>query len=157
MKGGRRQGRQKKRWENNIREWTGLEFGKSQRSMENRDKWRKLVLKIICGAPTTLADKGYMIMMMMLMMMMMRRRRRRFLSDTTHCPMVTLKAVCRTTVKQKIQLLYRSRQTLTSPSDIVLRLMRTAHARFLSDTTHCLTMTLISVCRTTVLPSGTEA
>ena len=29
VKGGRRQGRQKKRWEDNIREWTGLEFGKS--------------------------------------------------------------------------------------------------------------------------------
>ena len=28
MKGGRRQGRQKKRWEDNIREWTGLEFGR---------------------------------------------------------------------------------------------------------------------------------
>ena len=27
-KGGRRQGRQKKRWEDNIRKWTGLEFAK---------------------------------------------------------------------------------------------------------------------------------
>ena len=36
VKGGRRQGRQKKRWEDNIREWTGLEFGKSQRAVENR-------------------------------------------------------------------------------------------------------------------------
>ena len=32
-----------KRWEDNIREWTGLEFGKSQRAVENREKWRKLV------------------------------------------------------------------------------------------------------------------
>ena len=31
VKGGRRQGREKKRWEDNIREWTGLEFAKSQR------------------------------------------------------------------------------------------------------------------------------
>ena len=31
VKGGRRQGRQRKRWEDNIREWTGLEFAKSQR------------------------------------------------------------------------------------------------------------------------------
>ena len=30
-KGGRRQGRQRKRWEDNIREWTGLEFAKSKR------------------------------------------------------------------------------------------------------------------------------
>ena len=29
----------------NIREWTGLEFGKSQRAVENREKWRKLVAK----------------------------------------------------------------------------------------------------------------
>ena len=46
VKGGRRQGRQRKRWEDNIREWTGLEFGKSQRAMENRGKWRKLVVKL---------------------------------------------------------------------------------------------------------------
>ena len=45
VKGGRRQGRQKKRWEDNIREWTGLEFGKCQRAVENREKWRKLVAK----------------------------------------------------------------------------------------------------------------
>ena len=37
MKGGRRQGRQRKRWVDNIREWTALE---SQRAVENRDKWR---------------------------------------------------------------------------------------------------------------------
>ena len=45
VKGGRRQGGQMKRWEDNIREWTGLEFGKSQRAVENREKWRKLVAK----------------------------------------------------------------------------------------------------------------
>ena len=45
VKGGKRQGRQRKRWEDNIREWTGLEFGKSQRAVENREKWRKLVAK----------------------------------------------------------------------------------------------------------------
>ena len=28
----------------NIREWTGLEFAKSQRAVENREKWRKLVV-----------------------------------------------------------------------------------------------------------------
>ena len=37
VKGGRRQGRQRKRWEDNIREWTGPEFGKSQRAVENRE------------------------------------------------------------------------------------------------------------------------
>ena len=34
---GRRQGRQRKRWEDNIREWIGLEFAKSQRAVENRE------------------------------------------------------------------------------------------------------------------------
>ena len=45
VKGGRRHGRQRKRWEDNIREWTGLEFGRSQRAVENREKWRKFVAK----------------------------------------------------------------------------------------------------------------
>ena len=45
VKGGRRQDRQRKRWEDNIREWTGLQFGKSQRAVENREKWRRLVAK----------------------------------------------------------------------------------------------------------------
>ena len=38
LKGGRRQSRQRKRWKDNIREWTGLKFGKSQRAVENREK-----------------------------------------------------------------------------------------------------------------------
>ena len=45
VKGGRRQGRQRKRWEDNIREWTGLEFTKSLGAVENRGKWRKLAAK----------------------------------------------------------------------------------------------------------------
>ena len=45
VKGGRRQGRQRKRWEDNIREWTDLEFGRSQRAVENREKVGKLVAK----------------------------------------------------------------------------------------------------------------
>ena len=27
----------KKRWEDNIKKWTGLEFGKSHRAVENRE------------------------------------------------------------------------------------------------------------------------
>ena len=38
VKGGRRQGRHRKRWKDNIRKWTGLEFAKSQRAVENRAK-----------------------------------------------------------------------------------------------------------------------
>ena len=45
VRGGRRQGRQKKRWEDNIRDWTGLEFAKSQRIEDNREEWRELVVK----------------------------------------------------------------------------------------------------------------
>ena len=48
---GTRQGRQRKRWEDNIREWTGLEFANSQRAVENQGKWRKLVAK---SSPTIL-------------------------------------------------------------------------------------------------------
>ena len=46
VKEGRRRGRQKKSWEDNVREWTGLEFAMSQRAVENREKWRKLVVKL---------------------------------------------------------------------------------------------------------------
>ena len=60
----RRQGSQRKRWEDNIREWTGLESSKSQRAVENRKKLRKLVVKIIWSAPLTLAVKRLMMMMM---------------------------------------------------------------------------------------------
>ena len=45
VKGGRRQGRQRKKLEDNIREWTGPEFAKSQRAVENTEKWRKLGVK----------------------------------------------------------------------------------------------------------------
>ena len=58
VKGRRRQGRQRKRWKDSIREWTGLEFGRSQKAVENRRKIEKTGCKIICGAPTTLVVKG---------------------------------------------------------------------------------------------------
>ena len=59
VKGGRRQGRQKKKWEDNIREWTGLEFSKSQRAVENRVKWRTLVAKssVVPQRPSRLRDR----------------------------------------------------------------------------------------------------
>ena len=50
VKGGRRQGRQRKRWEDDIREWTGLEFAKSQRAVENRAKMDETGCEVICGA-----------------------------------------------------------------------------------------------------------
>ena len=59
VKGGRRQGGQRKRWEDNIREWTGLEFAKSKRAVENRDEWRKLVAKssVVLQRPSQLRDR----------------------------------------------------------------------------------------------------
>ena len=59
MKGGRRQSRHIKRWEDNIREWTCLEFAKSQRAMENREKWRKLVAKssVVPQRPSRFRDR----------------------------------------------------------------------------------------------------
>ena len=58
VKGGRRQSRQRKRREDNIREWRGLEFAKSQRAVENRGKWRKLVAKssVVPQRPSRLRD-----------------------------------------------------------------------------------------------------
>ena len=58
VKGGKRQGGQRKRWED-IREWTGLEFPKSQRAVENRGKWRKMVEKssVVPQRPSRLKDR----------------------------------------------------------------------------------------------------
>ena len=58
VKGGR-QGGQKKRWEDNIREWTGLEFTKPQTAEENGEKWRKLVAKssVVPQRPSWLRDR----------------------------------------------------------------------------------------------------
>ena len=55
----RRQGRQRKSWEYNIGEWTGLEFAKSQRAVEKREKWRKLVVKssVVPQRPSQLTDR----------------------------------------------------------------------------------------------------
>ena len=42
----------------NIREWTGLEFGKFQRAVGNREKWSKLVAKssVVPQRPSRLRD-----------------------------------------------------------------------------------------------------
>ena len=63
LKWGRRQGRQRKRWEKKQKqkngEWTGLGFAKSQRAVKNRDKRRKLVSKssLVPQRPSRLRDK----------------------------------------------------------------------------------------------------
>ena len=64
VKGGRRQGRQKKKWEDNIKEWRGLELAKSQRAVESREKWRKLVVKssVVPLRPSWLVKRLMMMM-----------------------------------------------------------------------------------------------
>ena len=50
-----------KRWEDNIREWTGLECAKSQRAVENWENWRKLVVKtsVVPKPPSQLRDRWW--------------------------------------------------------------------------------------------------
>ena len=43
MKGKRKRGRQKKRWEDNIIEWTGMDFASSIRAAESRTRWKGIV------------------------------------------------------------------------------------------------------------------
>ena len=45
VQGGRRRGRQRKRWGGSIEEWTGLEWNILLRKAEDREEWRKLVVK----------------------------------------------------------------------------------------------------------------
>ena len=58
VQGGRRRGRQRKRWEDNIKEWTALEWNIILREAENREEWRKLGCKIYSGAPTVSQTTG---------------------------------------------------------------------------------------------------
>ena len=39
----KKRGRQKKRWEDNIKEWTGMDFASSTRAAENRSGWKGIV------------------------------------------------------------------------------------------------------------------
>ena len=43
MKGKRKIGRQKKRWEDNIKDWPGMDFASSARAAENRSRWKGIV------------------------------------------------------------------------------------------------------------------
>ena len=43
VKGHRKRSRQKKRWEDNIKEWTGMDFVSSSRAAENRTSWKAIV------------------------------------------------------------------------------------------------------------------
>ena len=43
VKGARKRGSQKKRWEDNIKEWTEMGFGDSLKAAENREGWKGIV------------------------------------------------------------------------------------------------------------------
>ena len=55
----RRQGRHKKGWEDNIKEWTSLDFAKSQRAIEKNEKWKTLVVNssVVPRRPSRLRDR----------------------------------------------------------------------------------------------------
>ena len=55
-KGARRIGRQKKRWEDNIKEWTGMGFGDSLRAAEDREGWKGIVAAMVPRRPPRLRD-----------------------------------------------------------------------------------------------------
>ena len=58
VKGARRRGRQKKRWEDNIKEWMGMGFGDSLRAAEDTGRVERYCCNVICGVPTTSEVKG---------------------------------------------------------------------------------------------------
>ena len=45
VQGGRQIGKERKRWEDNIKEWPGLEWNIILRKAENLEEWRKVVVK----------------------------------------------------------------------------------------------------------------
>ena len=58
VKGGRRQGGQRKRWEDNIREWPGLEVRQVPVGSGEQREMEETGCEIICVAPATLTVKG---------------------------------------------------------------------------------------------------
>ena len=57
VKGKRKRGRQKKRWVDNINEWTGMDFANSTRAAENRTRWKGIVATLSV-VPTTFQGYG---------------------------------------------------------------------------------------------------
>ena len=45
IEGIRRRGRPKMQWQDNIVKWTGLDINKAMRAAENREGWKKIVMK----------------------------------------------------------------------------------------------------------------
>ena len=47
VKGRRKSDRQTKRWEDNIKEWTRMDFASSARAAEKRTKWKRIFAKSV--------------------------------------------------------------------------------------------------------------
>ena len=45
-KGKIKRGRQKKRWEDTIKEWTGMDLANSARAAENRTRWKEIIANL---------------------------------------------------------------------------------------------------------------
>ena len=58
VNGRKRQGRQQKSWEDNIRNWTRPEFVKYQKAVREQRKLEETGCGVICGATSTLAVKA---------------------------------------------------------------------------------------------------
>ena len=58
VKGARKRGRQKKRWEDNIKEWAGMGFGDSLRAEEDRERWKSIIAmpSVVPRRPPRLRD-----------------------------------------------------------------------------------------------------
>ena len=58
VKGARRRGRQKNRWEDNIKEWMEMGFGDSLRAAEDREGWKGIVAtsSVVPRRPPRLRD-----------------------------------------------------------------------------------------------------
>ncbi|XP_072048920.1 uncharacterized protein [Amphiura filiformis] len=51
VQGKRRRGWQRKRWMDNIAQWTGVNFSQTQTLAHNRDRWRMVVERSIMQCP----------------------------------------------------------------------------------------------------------
>ena len=49
----KRRGRQKKRWEDTIKEWIRMDFASFTRAVENRTRWKRDCHEVISRAPVT--------------------------------------------------------------------------------------------------------
>ena len=58
VKGASRRGRQKKRWDDNMKEWTGMGFGDSLRAAKDREGWKGIVAtsSVVPRRPPRLMD-----------------------------------------------------------------------------------------------------